>query len=104
MAFLQLQQQNVAAASAFAEVSAAIPPRVNEVTVQLRAADTLYWYMAPSGSVSPGSAANLPALYNTIAPGASRTIRGQLGGQTIYFQVATAQAGQVIEVDYYGDN
>jgi hypothetical protein len=103
MSILQLQQQNVAAPSAFTEYSVVIA-RINEVTLQLRANDTLYWYMAPSGSPSPGTSANLPAVYNTIATGASRTIRGQLGGQTIYFQVATSQAGQVLEVDYYGDN
>jgi hypothetical protein len=103
MGILQLQQQNISAPAAFTEGSVVIP-RNNEVTLQLRASDTLYWYMAPSGSPAPGSSANLPAIYNTIPPGASRTIRGQLGNQTIYFQVATSQPGQVLEVDYYGDN
>ena len=103
MSILQLQQQNVAAPAAFTEYSVVIPPQVKEVTVQLRLTDTLYWYGTASGSASPGTSANLPATYGTLQPGSSRTFR-VLGAQIIYFQVATSQAGQVLEVDYYGDN
>lgn len=103
MSIFKLQQQNVAAPSAYTEYSVVIPPQIKEVTLQLRVTDTLYWYAAPSGSSSPGSAANLPAVYNTLPAGASRTFH-VLGAQTIYFQVATSQGGQVLEVDYYGDN
>ena len=66
MSVLLLQQQNIAAASGFTEYSVAIPPRTMNVTLQLRLGDTLYWYTAPSGSAAPGSAANLPAVYNTL--------------------------------------
>ena len=101
MAILQLQQQNVSAAAAYTEYSVAIPPAVNEVTLALRGnVAALFWYMA-SHNPSPGSAANLPTVYGTIPAGASRTIRGKLGGQTIYFQTDTA--AQTLEVDYYGD-
>jgi hypothetical protein len=103
MSVLQLQQQNIAAPAAFTEYSVVIPPGIKQVTLQLHVNDTLYWYTSPSGSASPGSAANLPAVYNTLPPGGSRTFPG-IGAQTIYFQVATSQAGQALEVDYYGDN
>lgn len=103
MGLLQLQQQNISAPTAYTEYSVAIPPRVNEVTLSLRINDTLYWYMTstPNGT---NNTAGLPATYGTIPAGASRTIRGMLGGQTIYFQVATSQGSQVLEVDYYADN
>lgn len=104
MSILKLQQQNVAAATLYTEYSVVIPPRVNEVTISLRKNDQLFWYMSASGSAAPGTAGNLPAVYNSIPTGASRTIRGMLGQQTIYFQVATSQAGQILEVDYYADN
>jgi hypothetical protein len=106
MSLLQLQQQNVAATTAFTEVTCKVPPRVNEVTVSLRKNDTLYWYVATTNGTTPGSISNLPQspnTYGTIPPGSSRTIRGLLGAQTVYFQVATSQVAQVIEVDYYGD-
>src|SRR5262249_33948926 len=104
MAILQIQQQNVSAPSAFTEYSFALPPRVSGLTIQLRASDTLYVYTAPSGSSSPGSASNLPATYITIPVGARKTWPTMLGGQAVYFQVATSQVGQALEVDYYGDN
>lgn len=103
MSVLQLQQQNVPALAAFTEYSVAIPPGIKQVTLQLHLPDTAYLYTAPSGSTSPGSSANLPAVYNTLPSGASRTFPG-IGAQTIYFQVATTQAGHALEVDYYGDN
>lgn len=107
MGILQIQQQNIAAASAYTEYSFKVPPRVNELTIQLRLNDTLFWYMTPTTGANPGASSNLPqspAPYNTLPTGASRTVRGLLGGQTIYFQVQTSQAGQVLEIDYYGDN
>jgi hypothetical protein len=104
MGILQLQQQNVSAPTIYTEYQVAIPPRVNEVTISVRPSGSpanIFWYMTPSGSANPGNVGNLPATYNTIPANASRTIRGQLGGQIIYFQVD--QANQVVEVDYYGD-
>lgn len=98
----QMQQQNISAPSAYNEYSFKVPPRVNQLTINVRSGNTpLFWYMAPSGSLNPGSSSNLPALYNTIPAGANRTISGQLGGQIIYFQ--TSGASQVAEIDYYGD-
>ena len=47
------------------------------------------------------NAGGLPAVYNTIPAGASRTIFGVLGGQSVYFQ--TPGTSQVLEVDYYAD-
>jgi len=103
MGILQLQQQNIAAAAAYTEYSFNVPPSATELTLSLRSGNTpLFWYMAASGSASPGTAANLPTTYNTIPAAASRTIRGRLGGQTIYFQ--TPGTNQVLEVDYYADN
>jgi hypothetical protein len=104
MGVLQLQQQNVAAAAAYMEYSVTIPPGVNAPTISIRPSGTpanIFWYMAPSGSASPGSVANLPAVYGTIPPNSSRSISAKMGGQIIYFQVD--QATQVLEVDYYGD-
>ena len=102
MALLKLQQQNVAAAAAYTEYSLTIPPRINELTLMLRATGAnIFWYMAASGSGSPGTAANLPAVYNTIPIGNSRTVRGLLGAQTIFFQ--TDGTAQVLEADYYAD-
>jgi len=104
MGVLQLQQQNVSAPSSYTEYTLAIPPGVNAPTIAIRPSGTpanIFWYMAPSGSGSPGSAGNLPAVYGTIPPNSSRTISGKVGGQIIYFQVD--QATQVLEVDYYGD-
>ena len=104
MAINQIQQVNTPAASAYTEYSVAIPPGAIEITFQLRPNATpanVFWYMAPSGSVSPGSVGNLPAAYTTIPAGSSRSILGKLGGQTIYFQVD--QGGQVLELDYHAD-
>jgi hypothetical protein len=102
MGISQLQQQNVPATAAYTEYSVVIPPQVKQPTFSLRSGNQpVYWYMAPSGSPSPGSSANLPAVYNTIPAGASRTIFGVLGGQTVYFQ--TPGTNQVLEVDYYAD-
>lgn len=100
MAISRLQQQNVSAAAAYTEYSLAVPTAANGLTLALRSSATLFWYMT-SNNPSPGTSANLPAVYGTIPPGASRTIDAKLGGQTIYFQVNTA--AQVLEVDYYGD-
>jgi hypothetical protein len=105
MAVLQILQQNVAAASAYTEYSINIPPGVFDLTIALRPSGTpanIFWYTAPSGSASPGSAANLPAVYNTVPPNGSRWIPGRRGGQILYFQVD--QPTQVLEADYYGDN
>lgn len=105
MGVSQLQQQNVSAASAYTEYSLAIPPGAIEITLQLRPSGTpanLYWYMAPSGSLAPGTSGNLPSVYNTIPAGSSRSIMGKLGGQTLYFQVD--QSSQVLEFDYHADN
>ena len=103
VSILQLLQQNIAAAAAWTEYSVAIPPRVNEVTLNIRSGiQPMYWYTTANPSPAPGSSANLPAVYGTIPAGASRTIRGLLGGQTIYFQ--TPGTSQVLEVDYYADN
>ena len=104
MGVLQLQQQNVSAPAIYTEYSIAIPPGVNQPTLSLRPSGTpanIFWYMAPSGSLSPGAAGNLPSVYGTIPPNSSRTISGKFGGQIIYFQVD--QSNQVLEVDYYGD-
>ena len=102
MSILKLQQQNVAAAAAYTEYSFTIPPRIVELTLSLRAGNQpIFWYTSASGSASPGTAANLPSVYGTIPAGASRTIRGVLGSQTIYFQ--TPGTNQTLEVDYYGD-
>src|ERR1700757_147780 len=101
MSFQQLQQQNVSAPAAYVEYSVVIPPFVVNPTLSLRPSGTpanLFWYMAPSGSASPGSAANLPAVYGTIPANGSRNMGGKCGGQTIYFQVD--QASQTLEVDY----
>ena len=99
MSLLQLQQQNVTAAAAYTEYTFAIPPRVNEVTLNLRSGtQPIFWYTAPSGSASPGTSGNLPATYGTIPAGASRTIRGMLGGQTVYFQ--TPGTNQVLKSLY----
>jgi hypothetical protein len=105
MGYSQLQQQNVSAAAAYTEYSIVVPAMSKQVTLSLRPSATpanIFWYTAPSGSSSPGSSANLPALYGTIPIGSNRTIFGVLGGQTIYFQVD--QSGQTLEADYYADN
>ena len=105
MAVNQLLQINTSAPAAYTEYTLAVPPGAMEVTLQLRPSanpTNLFWYMAASGSASPGSAGNLPATYATIPPGASRTIVGKLGGQTIFFQVD--QSNQVLEFDYHADN
>ncbi len=73
-----------------------IPPGVKQIMLQLHGNDTLYWYTAPSGSSSSGSAAR------HLPPGGSRTFPG-IGAETIYFQVATARAGHALEFGYYGD-
>jgi len=104
MAVLQVLQQNVAAAAAYTEYSITIPPAVFDLTIALRPSGTpanIFWYTAPSGGASPGSAANLPAVYNTIPANGSRWIPGKRGGQVIYFQVD--QSTQVLEADYYAD-
>jgi hypothetical protein len=102
MSMSQLQQQNIPAASAYTEYSVVIPPKAKQITFNVRSgSQPLFWYMAPSGSSNPGSSSNLPAVYNTIPAGASRTIFGTFGGQTIYFQ--TPGSSQVLEVDYYED-
>jgi len=103
-AYSQLIQQNIAAAAAYTEYSIVIPPAVFDLTLALRSAGSpanIFWYTAPSGSVSPGSSGNLPAVYNTIPPNGSRWLPGKRGGQVIYFQVD--QSNQVLEADYYGD-
>ncbi len=109
MGRLQLQQQNVSAAAAYTEYSVAIPPSSIEVTISIRPTGTpanIFWYMVTTNGATPGSTSNLPQspnTYNTIPSSVSgRTIRGLLGGQTIYFQVD--QSNQTVEVDYYGDN
>jgi hypothetical protein len=104
MAIQQLQQQNVSAPAIYTEYSIAIPPAVADFTIALRPSGTpgnIFWYTTPSGSVSPGSVGNLPAVYGTVPANSSRTIFGKRGGQTIYFQVD--QTNQVLEADYYGD-
>jgi hypothetical protein len=103
MSILKLQQQNVAAPTAFTEYSLAIPPGIKEVTLNLRLADVLYIYAATTNGSNPGSSSNLPTVYSTLAAGASRTFH-ILGAQTIYFQVGTSQSTQTLEIDYYGDN
>lgn len=103
MAILKLQQQNVAAAAAYTEYSVVVPPRVNQVTLALRPGSTpanIFWYVATSPNAT-NNAAGLPTVYGTIPPNASRTIWGQLGGQTIFFQAD--QTSQTLEADYYGD-
>src|SRR6202049_5201883 len=75
MAVNQLLQINTSAPAAYTEYTLAVPPGAMEVTLQLRPSanpTNLFWYMAASGSASPGSAGNLPATYATIPPGASR--------------------------------
>lgn len=108
MAILKLQQQNIAAAAAYTEYSVAIPPRATELTLALRPGGSsgaatpanLFWYTASHPNAG-NIAADLPSVYNTIPLQSSRTIRGLVGGQTIYFQ--TDQADQLLEVDYYAD-
>jgi hypothetical protein len=101
MAILKLQQQNVAVANAFTQVAITIPMRSNEVTIALRTlAATLYWYTISTANAT-NNLAGLPAVFGTIPPGNNRTIRGILGGQTIYVQSDTAAV--VAEVDYYAD-
>jgi hypothetical protein len=102
MSISQLKQQNIPAAAAYTEYSVVIPPKAKQPTFNVRSgSQPLFWYMAPSGSSNPGSSANLPSVYNTIPAGASRTIFGVLGGQTIFFQ--TPGSNQVLEFDYYAD-
>jgi hypothetical protein len=62
----------------------------------------LFYYITPSGSVSPGSTGNLPATYGTLPSGAAKTFNGKFGGQTLYFQVDATN--QVLELDYHADN
>ena len=106
MSILKLQLQNIAAAAAYTEYSFTLPPRVSNVSLYLRSVGinpaNLFYYTTPSGSPAPGTAANLPALYNTVPAGNAKTVQGMLGAQTIYFQ--TDGSTQVLEVDYYGDN
>lgn len=105
MAILQLQQQNITLTTQYTEYSFKVPPRVNEVTLQLRGQSAqLFWYVATTNGSTPGSSSNLPQspnTYGTIPAGSSKTVRGQLGGQTVYVQTDTA--AQVLEVDYYAD-
>jgi hypothetical protein len=104
MSYLQILQQNIAAAAAYTEYSITIPPAVFDLTLALRPSGSpanIFWYTAPSGSPSPGSSANLPTVYNTIPANGSRWIPGKRGGQIVYFQVD--QSTQVLEADYYGD-
>jgi hypothetical protein len=105
MAILKLQQQNIALTTQYTEYSVVIPPRVNQVTLQLRAQSAnLFWYTLPTNGSVPGTSANLPQspnAYGTIPSGSSKTIPGLIGGQTVYVQADTAS--QVLEVDYYGD-
>lgn len=101
MAISQLQQQNIAAASAFTEYSVKIPPKAKQVTLNVRSgSQPVYWYTASSPN-STNNLAGLPTVYGTVPAGASRTIFGVLGGQSIYFQ--TPGTTQVLEVDYYAD-
>jgi hypothetical protein len=112
MSIQKLQLQNIAAAVAYTEYALVVPPRVNELTLQLRPGGSsgsatvanLFFYTTTTNGTVPGAATNLPQspnTYNTIPVANIRTIRGLLGGQTIYFQVD--QALQLLEVDYYGD-
>jgi hypothetical protein len=105
MAILQLQQQNVVATAAYTEYSFVVPVGVFDLTLAVRGgAANLFWYTVTTNGSSPGSASNLPQspnTYNTIPAGASRTIPGKRGGQTIYIQVD--QSNQTIEIDYHGD-
>lgn len=104
MGISQIVQSNVSAPAAYTEYSLTVPPGAIEITLQLRPSGTpanLFWYMAPSGSSSPGSSSNLPATYGTVPAGSSRSILGKLGGQVIYFQVD--QSNQVLEFDYHAD-
>ncbi len=109
MGVLQLQQKNISAPAIYTEYSFTVPPSSIELTISLRPSGTpanIFWYMTPTNGSTPGSSSNLPQspnTYNTIPASISgRTIRGRLGGQTVYFQVD--QTNQTIEVDYYGDN
>lgn len=104
MGILQPQQQNITAPAAYTEYSVKLPARANQPTFSLRVSDTIFWYTAPSGSVSPGNSSNLPAVYGTIPAGQTRTFNNGVGACTIYFQVASTNPGQVLEVDYNGDN
>jgi hypothetical protein len=112
MGLSQLQQKNVAAASAYTEYSFAVPPGIMQLTLILRpggstgsaAPTNLFWYMVTTNGSTPGSSSNLPQspnTYNTIPLQNDRTINGKLGGQTIYFQMD--QASQLPEVDYFSD-
>jgi len=104
MSVSQIQLLNVSAPSVYTEYSFLIPAGSIELSLQLRPTGTpanLFWYTAPSGSASPGTAANLPATYMTVPAGSARSILGKLGSQTIYFQVD--QPGQVLEFDYHAD-
>jgi hypothetical protein len=96
-----LQQKNIAAAAAYTEYSFIIPARAKMVTLNVRSGNQpVFWYMASSPNAT-NNAAGLPAVYNTIPAGASRTIDGMLDSQTIYFQ--TPGTTQLLEVDYYAD-
>ena len=107
MGILQLQQKNISAPAIYTEYNVVVPYGATEVTLQLRPANAganIFWYMTPTNGSTPGSTSNLPQspnTYNTIPAGSSRTIRGKLGGQTIYFQVD--QTNQLLECDYYSD-
>ena len=105
MSILKLLQQNVAAASAYTEYSIVIPAgpggKINEFTVALRDIGAkIFWYTTSTPNATK-NAAGLPYTYNTIGVGGSRTIRGQLGSQTVYFQCD--KDTQVLEADYYAD-
>jgi len=113
MGVSQLQQKNVAAATAYTEYSVAIPTGAMKPTFVLRPGGStgsatpanLFWYMVTTNGSTPGSSSNLPQspnTYNTIPLQENRTIDGKLGGQTVYFQVD--QANQLLEVDYFSDN
>jgi hypothetical protein len=111
MSISKLQQQNIAMASAYTEYTLVVPPGINELTFALRGTvGKLFWHMTTTNGSSPGSSSNLPQSpnpYCTVQPQASavpapKTIRGKLGGQTIYLQTDTAT--QVLEVSYYSDN
>lgn len=101
MSISQLQQQNVAAAAAYTEYSVKIPTQSKQVTFNVRSgSQPVFWYTASSPNAT-NNVAGLPAVYNTIPAGASRTIFGVFGGQSVFFQ--TSGTNQVLEVDYYAD-
>ena len=97
MSILKLQQQNVAAATAYTEYTLVVPgARVNELTFALRDKTAkLFWYTSPAPSSDPGMADNLPTVYETVVAAERRNIRGQVGAQTIYFQSDKADSARI---------